>query len=78
MRLFILALFLFLTRLVAFAQPVMLADSITRNPVSYATVYEAAGTVIGRSDMGGYIHLQKGSEYHISHRIYEPKSLVYD
>ena len=78
MRLFILALFLFLTRLVAFAQPVMLADSITRIPVSYATVYDADGSVIGRSDMGGYIHLQKGSEYHISHISYEPKSLVYD
>lgn len=56
----------------------MLADSITKNPVSYATVYDADGTVIGRSDMGGYIHLQKGSEYHISHISYEPKSLVYD
>ncbi|MBP5772091.1 MAG: hypothetical protein J6W75_12210 [Bacteroidaceae bacterium] len=78
MRLFILVLFLFLTRLIAFAQPVMLADSITRNPVSYATVYDADGSVIGRSDMGGYIHLQKGSEYHISHISYEPKSLVYD
>ncbi len=78
MRLFILALFLFFTDLVAFAQPVMLTDSITKNPVSYATVYDADGTVIGRSDMGGYIHLQKGSEYHISHISYEPKSLVYD
>ena len=70
MRLFILALFLFLTRLIAFAQPVMLADSITRNPVSHATVYDADGTVIGRSDMGGYIHLQKGSEYHMSPSSY--------
>ncbi len=78
MRLFILALFLSLIRLVGFAQQVMLADSITKNPVSYATVYDADGTVIGRSDMGGYIHLQKGSEYHISHISYEPKSLVYD
>ena len=58
----------------AFAQQVMLADSITKNPVSYATVYDANGTVIGRSDMGGYINLQKGFEYHISHISYEPKS----
>jgi len=60
----------------AFAQQVMLADSITKNPVSYATVYDANGTVIGRSDMGGYINLQKGFEYHISHISYEPKSLI--
>ena len=61
-----------------FAQQVMLADSITKNPVSYATVYDANGTVIGRSDMGGFIILQKGCEYHISHIGYEPKSLVYN
>ena len=40
--------------LVGYAQQVMLADSITKNPVCYATVYDANGTVIGRSDMGGY------------------------
>ena len=62
----------------AFAQQVMLADSITQNPVSYATVYDANGTVIGRSDMGGYINLQNGFEYHVSHISYEPKSLVYN
>ena len=64
--------------LAGFAQQVMLADSITQNPVCYATVYDANGTVIGRSDMGGYIHLQKGFEYHISHISYEPKSFVYN
>ena len=78
MKFFILAQLLFLTWFVAFAQQVMLADSITKNPVGYATVYDANGTVTGRSDMGGYIHLQKGLEYHISHIGYEPKSLVYD
>ena len=78
MKLFILAQILFLTRLVGFAQQVMLADSITKNPVSYATVYDANGAVIGRSDMGGYISLQKGYEYHISHIGYQPKSLVYN
>ena len=78
MKLFILAQILFLTRLVGFAQQVMLADSITKNPVCYATVYDANGAVIGRSDMGGYISLQKGYEYHISHIGYEPKSLVYN
>ena len=60
------------------AQQVMLSDSITKNPVGYATVYDANGTVIGRSDMGGCINLQKGFEYHISHISYEPKSFVYN
>ena len=64
--------------LVGYAQQVMLADNITKNPVCYATVYDANGTVIGRSDMGGYINLQKGFEYHISHISYEPKSFVYN
>jgi len=64
--------------LVGSAQQVMLVDSITQNPVSYATIYDANGTVIGRSDMGGYISLQKGFEYHIFHISYEPKSLVFD
>ena len=78
MKYYILALILFLTRLAGFAQQVLLADSITKNPICYATVYDANGTVIGRSDMGGYINLQKGFEYHISHISYEPKSLVYN
>ena len=78
MKYFILAQILFLTSLVGFAQQVMLSDSITQNPVCYATVYDANGTVIGRSDMGGYISLQKGFEYHISHISYEPKSFVYN
>ena len=78
MKYLILAQILFLTRLVGFAQQVMLADSITKNPVSYATVYDANGTVIGRSDMGGYVILQKGFEYHISHIGYEPRSLIYN
>lgn len=78
MKYFILAQILFLTSLVGFAQQVMLADSITQNPVCYATVYDANGTVIGRSDMGGCISLQKGFEYHISHISYEPKSFVYN
>ena len=78
MKYYILALILFLTRLAGFAQQVMLADSITKNPVSYATVYDANGTVIGRSDIGGHIHLEKGFEYHISHISYEPRSLVYN
>ena len=78
MKYFILAQILFLTSLVGFAQQVMLADSITQNPVCYATVYDANGTVIGRSDMGGCINLQKGFEYHISHISYEPKSFVYN
>ena len=78
MKYYILALILFLTRLAGFAQQVMLADSITKNPICYATVYDAYGTVIGRSDMGGYVNLQKGLEYHISHISYEPRSLVYN
>lgn len=78
MKFLILAQILFLTSLVGFAQQVMLSDSITQNPVCYATVYDANGTVIGRSDMGGYISLQKGSEYYISHINYRPKSFVYN
>ena len=78
MKYLIFAQLLFLTRLAGFAQQVMLADSITKNPVCFATVYDAKGTVIGRSDMGGYISLQKGFEYHISHISYRPKSLVFD
>lgn len=78
MKYFILAQILFLTSLVGFAQQVMLSDSITQNPVCYATVYDANGTVIGRSDMGGCINLQKGFEYHISHINYRPKSFVYN
>ena len=77
MKYFILTQILFLTKLMGFAQQVMLVDSITKNPVSYATVYDANGSVIGRSDMGGYINLQKGFEYHISHISYEPMSLIY-
>ena len=76
MKYFILAQILFLTSLVGFAQQVMLADSITKNPVCYATVYDANGTVIGRSDMGGYIKLQKGFEYNISHIGYEPRNII--
>ena len=78
MKYFILAQILFLTSLVGYAQQVMLADSVNKNPVSYATVYDANGTVIGRSDMGGYISLQKGFEYYISHINYRPKSFVYN
>ena len=78
MKYYILVQFLFLTRLVGFAQQVMLADSITKNPVSYATVYDANGTVIGRSDMGGYVNLQKGFDNHITHISYEPRSLIYN
>lgn len=77
MKYFILTLILFLTGLAGFAQQVMLADSITKNPVGYATVYDADGNVIGRSDMKGYIQLQKGFEYHISHISYEPMSFIY-
>ena len=78
MKYFILAHILFLTRFMGFAQQVMLADSITKTPVSYATIYDAKGTVIGRSDMGGNVILQKGCEYHISHISYESRSLVYN
>ena len=76
MNYFILAQILFLTSLVGYAQQVMLADSVNKNPVSYATVYDTNGTVIGRSDMGGYIKLQKGFEYNISHIGYEPRNII--
>ena len=63
---------------VGYAQQVMLADSISKNPVGYATIYDADGTVVGRSDVEGRVRLQKGLEYHFSHIGYEPKRLVYD
>ena len=78
MKYFIIVQILFLICLEGFAQHVLLADSITKIPVSYASVYDANGTVIGRSDIGGYINLQKGLEYHISHISYEPKCVVYN
>ena len=78
MKYFILVQILFLTNLVGLAQQVRLADSITKNPVSYATVYDANGNVIGRSDMEGYIHLLKGLEYHISHISYDPMRFIYN
>ncbi len=70
MKYLILAQLLFLTSLVGFAQQVMLADSITQNPVCYATVYDANGAGIGRSDMGVCISLRKGFEYYIFHINY--------
>lgn len=78
MKYLILVQLLFLCRLVGFAQKVMLTDSISQNPVGYATVYDTNGTVIGRSDIGGHICLQKGCEYHISHISYEPKGFVHN
>ena len=47
MKYFILAQILFLTSLVGFAQQVMLSDSITQNPVCYATVYDAIAVGTG-------------------------------
>ncbi|MBQ9637224.1 MAG: hypothetical protein IJV36_04915 [Prevotella sp.] len=47
MKLFIFTVLLTTVAVVGFAQQVILADSITNNPVSYATVYDANGTVIG-------------------------------
>ena len=67
-----------LVAVVAYSQQVMLADSISKNPVGYAIVYDADGTVVGRSDVEGRVRLQKGLEYHFSHIGYEPKSLVFD
>ena len=72
MKYFIWAQSLFLTSLVGYAQQVMLADSVNKNPVCYATVYDANGTVIGGSDMGGCINLQKGLGDHISYVNYDP------
>ena len=78
MKYFIIVQILFLICLEGFAQHVLLADSITKIPVSYASVYDDNGTVIGRSDIGGYINLQKGLEYHISHISYEPKCVIFN
>ena len=78
MKYYILAQILLFARLVGSAQQVVFTDNVTKNPVSYATVYDANGTVIGRSDLGGHFCIQEGCEYHISHIGYEPKNFIYN
>jgi hypothetical protein len=78
MRNFIFVLFLFLGKLTGIAQNITLTDSLTKTPIFSATVCEADGNYIGRTDMNGNINLKKGCAYYVSHICYEPKKFICD
>ena len=78
MRNFIFVLFLFLGKLTGIAQNITLTDSLTKTPIFSATVCDADGNYIGRTDMNGNINLKKGRAYYVSHICYEPKKFIYD
>ena len=78
MRNFIFVLFLFLGKLTGIAQNITLTDSLTKTPIFSATVCDADGNYIGRTDMNGNINLKKGCAYYVSHICYEPKKFIYD
>ena len=78
MRNFIFVLFLFLGKLTGIAQNITLTDSLTKAPIFSATVCDADGNYIGRTDMNGNINLKKGCAYYVSHICYEPKKFIYD
>ena len=60
MRNLILFLFLFLGKLALLAHDITLRDSLTNAPIFCATVCDADGNYIGRSDVNGNINLKKG------------------
>ncbi len=60
------------------AHNVTLKDSINGSPISFTTVYDVNGNLVGRSDVDGNIDLTKGQEYHVSHIGYEPKTFICD
>ena len=78
MRNFIFVLFLFLGKLTGIAQNITLTDSLTKTPIFSATVCDADGNYIGRTDMNGNINLKKGCAYYVSHICYEPKKFICD
>lgn len=78
MRNFIFVLFLFLGKLTGIAQNITLTDSLTKTPIFSATVCDADGNYIGRTDMNGNINLKKGRAYYVSHICYEPKKFICD
>lgn len=77
MRYFVLVQFCFCS-LLGFAHNITLTDSINKSPISFATVYDVNGNLIGRSDVDGNIDLIKGQEYHVSHIGYERKKIICD
>ena len=78
MRNFIFVLFLFLGKLTGIAQNITLTDSLTKTPIFSATVCDADGNYIGRTDMSGNINLKKGCAYYVSHICYESKKFICD
>lgn len=78
MRNFILINFLCLCSLLGYAHNITLKDSVTNAPIFSATVCDAEGNYVGRSDMNGNIDLQKGCTYHVSHICYESKKFICD
>ena len=78
MRNFIFVLFLFLGKLTGIAQNITLTDSLTKTPIFSATVCDADGNYIGRTDMNGNINLKKGRAYYVSHICYESKKFICD
>ena len=76
MRNLILVLFLFLGKLTVLAHDITLRDSVTNAPIFCATVCDADGNYIGRSDVNGNINLKKGCAYHVSHICYESKMFI--
>ena len=78
MRNLILVLFLFLGKLTLLAHDVTLRDSVTNAPIFCATVCDADGNYVGRSDVNGNINLKKGCAYHVSHICYESKKFICD
>ena len=78
MRNFILIHLLCLCSLLGYAHNITLKDSVTNAPIFSATVCDADGNYVGRSDMNGNIDLQKGCTYHVSHICYESKKFICD
>lgn len=78
MRYFYLLQILCFNFVMAFAHNVTLTDSITNAPIFSATVCDADGNYLGRSDVNGNVKLEKGCAYYVSHICYESKKFIYD
>ena len=78
MRNFIFVLFLFIGKLTGIAQNITLTDSLTKTPIFSATVCDANGNYIGRTDINGNINLKKRCAYYVSHICYEPKKFIFN
>ena len=78
MRNYISIIFLCLCSLLGHAHNITLKDSVTNAPIFSATVCDAEGNYVGRSDLNGNIDLQKGCTYHVSHICYESKKFICD